>query len=408
MSIIIDGYPEDLQSYGPVKTEYPHTIFGGIINSFAEYLKDNVFQRANTVTISTYSKTIQRFKNRKLGGEGFSPKFPFLVIDPMYDFQPEQYAGKFLHQFFNKRLKFGAKLYEPVLYSDDHFELHPMLNRYKGSIEATLWCGSVSELMDMRMDVFQRFNGVGRVIYPKYVECLAVLPDALQTTYVTDPETGERVYMDLDSDPFIEEIMIKSIGKPKYTIPFGLKPWFILNDVSDGSDKYGGGDSIADHRMTVSIDWECNIPTHFILIKKSLPEPLLKIELVTNLTSFYFQNEAIPGIFIGDEISSVSYVKNSETVDVKDLVYDYKYNYVLDENDVNLINTNGIIEIPINRSLDGRYVKIYSKNGMIDGSYDYNVYGDSMKIKINAKFLNGLNVDDVLILVYYKDMPFRT
>ena len=93
---------------------------------------------------------------------------------------------------------------------------------------------------------------------------------------------------------------------------------------------------------------------------------------------------------------------------MKDLVYDYKYNYVLDENDVNLINTNGIIEIPINRSLDGRYVKIYSKNGMIDGSYDYNVYGDSMKIKINAKFLNGLNVDDVLILVYYKDMPFRT
>lgn len=398
-----------LNNYQAVKVEHPHTTFGAVMNGFASYMRDNVFPRANSVVMSTYSKTIQRYKNRQsTTGENWSQKFPFLVIDPMFDFEPDPIAGRFLHSFHNWRWKFAAKLFGPVVYNDDWFELHPVFNRYSGTMEAVLWCSSVSELVDMRFDIFQRFGGTGRIIYPKWIECLAVLPDSIRTEYVEDPENGEKHFMLLDDNPMIEEILIKSIAQPKYTVPLYLDPWFKLTGVSDGSDKYGGsGDAISDHRMTVSIDWECNIPTHFILIKKGFPEPIKKIEMINRLTAFYFSSNEIPGVFIGDEMTSVSYVKGDDESRILDLVYDRKSNYMVTAEDAEKVAAGLDFQVPMTQPCDVRRLKAYGKHGEFDDAYHFSVDEENSTVTFHGRLLGNLVEGDVIMLVYYKDMVFR-
>ena len=49
--------------------------------------------------------------------------------------------------------------------------------------------------------------------------------------------------------------------------PFYIRPYIKLTGVSDGSEKYGGsGDEISDYRLSVSMEWECSLPTHLIML----------------------------------------------------------------------------------------------------------------------------------------------
>ncbi len=156
--------------------QYINNVFGRFVAGLAQYLKTELYPRTQDAIISTYEKAAEHTRQRKkLVGENWSPKYPFLIIDPQIDLEPEQQAGRFFHGYPNFLQKFSADLYKPRIYDDDNMFIAPVLNRYRGSIELTLYNSSIYEAIDNRVLTYQFFGGIGRPIFPEIFEGIIFL-----------------------------------------------------------------------------------------------------------------------------------------------------------------------------------------------------------------------------------------
>lgn len=393
---------------------YINQVFGRFLEGLGLACKNKMFPRAKEVIVSTYEKQIEVARNRRMnGGEKWSPKYPFVIIDPVIDMEPDPQVGRFFHGYPNFMQKFAHKMYGPDLYKDNNIHITPVLNRYRGSFDIHVYASSIYEMIDEKVFIHQFFGGYMRPIYPFLFESIITIPDKYEDFRYVNPYTGEDYYMDWDSsDNSAQVLMLRDIAKELICFPVNTKPFLYLSSVSDAADKYGGGgDIIGQHHLIASVEWECAIPTHLIVKTRFAPIASIPME-VTIPTAFKNIRNPISreSIRIRRDIDSVAWLDTSSTVsETLNLVYKNAVAYVITQEDIDILNENGILEIDIGETLiDERYMYINCPAGWLDRDTAWRLKTtDKSKLElvgIVAKQI--LEKDDVLSLIIYKQDPY--
>lgn len=413
-----------------------NNVFGRFVSGLAHYLRTELIPRTQDTIISTYEKAIEHTRQRKkLAGENWSPKYPFLIIDPQIDLEPDPQAGRFLHGYPSFYQKFAAKLYKPNIYEDDNITISPILNRYRGTIECILYNSSIYEMIDNRVWIQQFFGGIGRPIYPKSFQTFIVIPDEYRTFTYKNRYTNEEYLMDWDSSNNSSQILlIKNINQDKLVFPFYITPFITLTGISDGADRYGGGsgDMIGDHRLNISLEWECSLPTHMLFSARYVPIPSIPMEFTFATKFKYIKNPITNDLLqIADELQSISdfgdesvlqshpekfndtstYERYTDRASKLDLVYDRSFNYILTASDISgltipddstSIGNNVIINLN-ERILDERYIRVRAKTGELDRDLQWKLADDEESIELLWNGVKNLfDEDDIIFILIYK------
>jgi hypothetical protein len=396
-----------------------HNIFGKFIAGLAHHLKKELIPRAEDAMISTYEKAIEHYRNRKrLGGEKWSPKFPFLIIDPQMDFEPDAQSGRYLHGYPNFMQRFAMNLYKPDIYKDNNIQITPVLNRYRGVIDIHLYCSSIYELIDEKVHLHQFFGDYNRPIYPFIFESFITIPDSIKNFEYKNPYTGEDYMIDWDSPDNRSEIfLLKAPAREELCFPIHIRPWIKLSSISSSEDKFGGsGDIIGDHRLIISIEWEASIPTHVVMEANYFPIPRIPIEFKVPID---FKNVTEPmtreSISIPYRFHSVAHLGLDSSgnhppgqPEKIDLIFDEIVSYILTQDDLDILTNNDILEIDIGREIrDERYLKVKTPIGWLDRDIAWRVKEeDKTKIEILGVLTKSiLNVDDLVAIFIYKEEP---
>jgi len=373
---------------------------GAFMSGLADFFHSQLLERSNEVVISTYEKAVQHYKKRIEDlQEHHHPKYPFITFDPALDFEPDERAGRFLWQYPQFSKKLAMNMFDPRLYEDDNVTIAPVLNRYKGRCELIIWCGSVYEFLDYRILAYQFFGGMDRPISPKNIEAYFVLPDEVVTHQVDNKFTGESYQLDW-SGTDVGVTLVRNINQNKYVFPFELRPQIKMIGVTDGSEKYGS-DDLAEWRLSVEMEWECDIPTHLIVETRNMPltNNSLSFEIGVGCTYVEPTSETAPKeVFI----SIIDPVTGDTTR--KNLVYDQSLNYNLTSADVSDINDDIDILIDISVTIQSKeYLKVYGKYGELKPNYNWDLESDNQTIKLISSTISNLSVDDIITFVKYVD-----
>ena len=371
-----------------------------LIRGIADYFGTEFFDRTKEIVIATYDKGVQHYIQRqKNAGEKMAPKFPYIVFDPGLDFEPDPQAGRFFWGYPNFMGQFASQMFRPAIYEDENILVAPILNRYKGRFDIIVWCSSVYEFIDLKIQTFQLFAGQDRIIEPVNIDGHIILPDELLAYTYENPYTGNSYTLDWVNNKS-EVLLVKNINKNKMVYPFQITPWIKLLSCDDGSEKYGGsGDEVSNHRLNISCEWECSLPTHVGLIAVKQPNYSQKPvnPFLNRHVRFYMDTDigyeySIPFLdpetrdvvhteklsshvfqtFVGSDSTSTDI---SESVVWDDLVdYKSKYNYILTQTDDDLIHSDP----PQNFSVhlledvnDAYSLRIYGKYGPLLRDYHW-------------------------------------
>lgn len=374
---------------------------GSFFRGIADFFRTELFPRTTELVISTYEKGLVHFQKRiETLNENHHPRYPFVTFVPSMDFEPEERAGRFFYGYPNFDNKFAMEQFGPVIYQDNSLKISPILNRYKGRFEVILWCSSVYEAMDYRILAYQFFGGIGRPIYPKNIEGYFILPDELVTYHHTNDFTGESYDLDWENNTPVTTKLIKNINQNKYVFPFSMRPYITMVGVSDGSEVYGS-DDLSEHRLTLELEWESMIPTHFIFQHTHLPTPAKKFEF--QITSGFHYVQATGGS-TAEEIMVSIYDSTNETFERVDARYKDVFNYVVtqDDSDAITVDDDDII-IDVGTTIEKpQLVRVFGKYGKMKRSYHWELE-DQHNIVLIGPGIDRLDEGDVISIIIYEE-----
>jgi len=406
-----------------------NSALSSVIRGFADYFGNTFFERTQDIVISTYEKGVQHYINRmKSGGERMAPKYPFIVFNPELDFEPDPQAGRFLWGYPNFMGSFAAQLFEPFIYDDDNLSIGTVMNRYKGRFEIIVWCSSVYELIDFRLQTLQLFGGLDRPIIPKGISGNIIIPDELVTYSYENPYTGNSYSLDWEANN-AEIALIKNIGSNKMVYPFVIKPWLKLTDVSDGSEKYGGsGDELSEHRLTLNLEWECAIPTHMGLIATMRPDYSQKVmdDLSRRDVSIKFNldldyeyrfefndpdtGEVINYSDVPHTVMDMYGDEDATSVDDRawseGKTYINKYQYVITEDDHTSIQSDPAVNFTVTLPetiIDPYMIRVYGKYGQLQLDHQWRLSDESEVEFISFNLTNLQAGDNIWFALYEAD-----
>ncbi|MCK5015492.1 MAG: hypothetical protein KAS32_00305 [Candidatus Peribacteraceae bacterium] len=402
-----------------------NNVIGQFVKSTGDFLRTELFPRTTEIVIGTYEKALQHYENTlDKSGHKHHPKFPFVTLDPSLELEPEARAGRFLHQYPSFEPGFAARHWEPVIYLDNNVRIAPILNRYQGRFEVTLWCSSVYEALDYRILAYQFFGGLDRPIYPKTIEGYFILPDEIKNYNYTNRYTNEDYVLDWENNSDVGVTLIKNINQDKYVFPFAITPYMKLTSVSDGSEKYGG-DALSDWRVVLELDWESYLPTHMVMEAHEEPvvsDTVFEInvgfhyvqasggtapdEIISHVYSADSTHELVTGIdsTTGDPIT-MTVLDHGTSHATLDAVYDIAYNYIITASDSTSIAAEENIIITLPKDMPKKQlVKVYTKYGEIEQDYTWKFKtGSVTKIELIGFALDYLVEDDVVTIVLYTE-----
>jgi hypothetical protein len=392
-----------------VQNIYLNNTMSSYIQGLTDFLTTEYFGRTKEVVISTYEKAIEHYKNRQQNaGEKHKPKFPFLSIDPSLDFEPDDTVGRFLYNYPSFDLVNAANMYNPRIYDEGGVYIAPVLNRYRGNISITGWFSSVYELIDMRFQTIQFFGGYNRPIVPSEISAYFVLPDEYLLYNYDNIYTGESYPLNWKNTS-AEYRLVKNINQNKMCWPYKVTPYIKLTGISDGSERYGGsGDILSDYRLTIDLEWDCAIPTHFILVSTVLPEPCHYFQLDVNLGYHYVRasKDATTRFTAPMEVMS-TILDNQDSTSLYriEMIHSGEsYNYFLTDDDILKITDKStdpiIITIPNGNITDCSLLRIYGKYGMLNRDFNWKLNSKDT-VYVLPFSLNGLVSGDILSLEIY-------
>lgn len=398
--------PEDYSIYSKNQhIIYINNVVGNIISGIAKYIRRDLMPRAKETIVSTNSKAIEVLRNRKrLAGEKWTPKFPFLVVDPNLNIEPDPITGRFWQNYPNFYGNFSSKINDTVIYDDGNVRITPIINRYRSTIDITAWCSNVYEAIDFSIYVQQQFGGMGRIIYPTYIDALIIIPDELKDFNYKNYYTGEEYNIDWDNDDNTDYILIRNINRSKLCFPVSVRPNLTLVSISNDSDKFGGvGDVLGDHAVTFTIEWECNIPVHINLQSDQLPKSIYNLEIANIISVMGFIDPiTTKDILYPKEMHVHTASKQLEKAEQLNLVFDEMFTYILTTENIYSIQDNEHIEITIDKDIsDIRYIRIYGPYGFLQAEIHYKI--EDNKIILYGPPMKKLEVDDNLYIIVYKD-----
>lgn len=251
-----------------------HTAFGHFFNDTLEFFSTYLYPRFEWTVVGTFDKAVEyiKKKNKLSGREGDKPNLPALVLNPSGEFglADANTGARNLYRFPNLAPKFNMRMYYPI-YQDSNLIMSPGFTRVKGEFELIMLCNSFYEYTDMRIFLIQIFGGPDRYITPRWFNSFIILPEELVNYTYTNSETGETYQVDWTGAGAVTEL-IKTTAKNKLVFPTTIQPLYKMIGMSDGSEKYGGTDKLAEWKLTVSVEYEVEIPTFVFLQSEYLAE----------------------------------------------------------------------------------------------------------------------------------------
>jgi len=262
-----------------------HNVFGSFFANTLDYFSDTLYDRIGFKVVSTYDKAVE-YCNKKglLDREADKPLLPALILNPTGNMLPADAnaGGKQLWRYPNLAAGLGSYMFDPI-YQDANMKISPIFMRFKGEIELIYLVNSFYEYLDLEVHLINHMGGLDRVIYPNFFTSYLILPEDFVTYRYSNEYTGQIYNLDWASSGATTQL-IRSTAQNELVLPLRIKPNFTMTDISDGSTRYGGTDSIADWRLTVALNYEVEIPTYIVINSNYLVE---NIKLDVRYGSYY-------------------------------------------------------------------------------------------------------------------------
>lgn len=390
--------------------EYINNVFSSFYKSVLDYFATYLQPRFEYQVVSTYDKAVEYLsKNDQYGREIDQPNLPALILNPTGDFGISDNGGMQFWRFPNLAPALIKRLFYPI-YQDSNVLVTVGFSRIKGEMEIITLLNSIYEYIDTKMLFLQILGGYNRLIYPQWFSSYIIIPDSLLNYTYQNEYTGERYKLNWESAG-ATEVLVKSTNKNEIVCPVYIKPWFKLTSMSDGSNKYGGTDKLADWRLVSTIEYEVEIPSFIVLESDYLAENInLNINFGTifsaypkyqppvnrELTRFHWDfgldDTSNSTINYDDATSEIEYTKH--------LVFNTRYYHVVTSSEA---ESTTDVDISLPESIDDPdYLLVNSKNGLLTYNDHYSIVdnGDTLRIKIDYVDL----VEGQIIELYvYKD-----
>lgn len=376
-----------------------HNVFGNFFANTLDYFSDILYDRVNFKVVSTYDKAVE-YCNKKglLGREADKPLLPALVLNPTGTMMPADAnaGGRQLWRYPNLAAGLGAKMFDPI-YKDANMQISPVFMRFKGEIELIYLVNSFYEYLDLKVHLLNHLGGLDRIIYPDFFTSFLIIPEDFVTYTYSNEYTGLHYKLNWGSAQASTQL-IRSTAQNELVLPLHIKPQFAMTDLSDGSTRYGGTDTIADWRLTATINYEVEIPTYMVINSDYLVQ---NINMEMRFGSVYtkYQDFSVPEnriqLLCGeydwgyDETSNstASFTQIDSTSDEKfDLIHNRTYLHQVSAGEADA-TANWTITIPAPDSVGNKeFLMINSYNGNL--SYgDHYLLGGSGRI-VTIKYQN--------------------
>jgi len=340
-----------------------HNVYANFFKDALDYFSLHLYPRFEYKVVGTYDKAVEYLnKQCELNREADKPNLPALVLNPSGDFElaDANAGGRQLWRFPNLAPGMVKRVFDPV-YQDEQIQIDVGFMRMQGDLELLMLTNSFYEYCDLKMLFLEIFGGYERWIYPQYFNTFIILPEELINYEYKNPYTGLRYKIDWTSAGAYNKL-VKTIAKEELVVPCNIKPIYKLSSISDGSQRYGGADQLADWRLTATIRYEIEIPAFLVM-----------------QTDYLVENVDI-NIYAGSTYSNYDYTE----VPTFKLSYKKKFDWGLDE------TSNSNIHI-----LDATCSEVYEHEYNFDTRFFHIVTQAEIDSTSNLEISLSFEVDDI-------------
>ena len=393
-----------------------HSAFGHFFKDSLDFFSSYLYPRFEWTVVSTFDKAVEYIqkKDKLEGRESDKPNLPALILNPIGDFglADANTGARQLYRFPNLAPKFNTKMYFPI-YQDENVILSPGFTRVKGEFELIMLCNSFYEYTDLRIFLIQIFGGNDRPIMPRWFNSFIVIPEELINYNYTNDITGLSYILDW-SDANATTALVKSTAKNELVFPTVIYPQYKMINISDGSEKYGGPDKLAEWKLSVNIEYEVEIPTFLVLQADYLAE---KININIGYGSAYSVNDTFgaPKPLINEHSTIVEWDSSLEeqsnsvitipaeadSVTSNEYILENRYYHIITITEAVDSTSNVLIELPYQLDEINNKIKVLGKNGYLDRGDHYNIGTPATNISIIVDNVN-LSEGDIIELYIYK------
>ncbi|MCK5604567.1 hypothetical protein KAR91_21950 [Candidatus Pacearchaeota archaeon] len=373
-----------------------HKVFGNFYKDTLDYFSKYLYPRFHWTVVGTYDKAVEYItKTDELGREPDKINLPALILNPVGEFNVADATdgGKQLWRFPNLAPGMIKRIFDP-LYLDENIAVNVGFSRFKGEIELIMLLNSFYEYCDLRVFLIQMFGGLERWIYPRWFTTFIILPEELLNYTYKNEYTNTSYQIDWDGNGANDQL-IDTTAKTEKVVPCTIKPTFKLLSIGDGSNKYGG-DRLAEWKLTITFEFQIEIPTTLILEVDSLTTipPLMNFEIATaSAFSEHAEYARTEGITLAPEHA---YVTDGEIT-----VNNRYYHLITQEQE----DSETVYQIDLPEQItDHNLLKLQSKTGVLSYGDHYTLVNDGNSIEIKADVVDFKKDDVVEVYTYKKEV----
>jgi len=392
-----------------------HNAFGHFFKDTLDYFSEYLYPRFEWTVVGTFDKAVEYIekKENELGGrEADKPNLPALILNPVGEFglADANTGARQLFRFPNLAPKFNQRLYYPI-YQDSNLILSPGFTRVKGEIELIMLCNSFYEYCDLRIYTIQIFGGPDRWIYPRWFNSFIIIPPELVNYTYTNETTGVTYQPDWSQADATTEL-IKTTAKDELVFPSVIKPIYKMTGMSDGSDKYGGTDKLAEWKLTVTLEYEVEIPSMIFLQSDYLIE---HAEFNFGYESAYSENAQYgapkppknidsansdydTGLEDQDN-SEIDLPDEADNVETESHALNNRYYHVITQAQEDA-TSNIIIDLPYQLEPSDKII-VNGKKGYLKNGQHYKLINSRTQIAIQIAHVTDLVAGDIIELYIY-------
>lgn len=268
--------------------QFIHNVFANFFKDSLDFFSTCLYPRFQYRVIGTYDKGVEYInKQCEYGRETDMPMYPALILNPSGEFMPADAnaGGRQYWRYPNLAPTMVKRLFDPI-YKDQHIQVHAGFLRIKGEMELIMLLNSFYEYCDLRMLFLNIFGGLDRIIYPNFFSSFIILPEDFVNFTYDNEYTGANYQIDW-STANASDKLVKTIATEELVLPLNIKPQYALTSLSDGSNRYGGTDGVAEWKLSATVNYELEIPNYLILESDFLAE---EINLEVRYGSAYSAN----------------------------------------------------------------------------------------------------------------------
>lgn len=420
--------------------QFIHNVFADFIDTTLDFFISELYPRFEWSVVGTYSKAVEYInKQQQLGREHDKPLLPALILNPKNTDLSEASSGGY--QFFrfpNFASGFLSRLFQPI-YKDENLSLLPGFTRLSGELEFIALCNSYYEFFDLNLLVLQFFGGKERRIFPKWFNSYIIIPNELESYTFRNDVTNVSYSLDWDNNVGATDKLIDTIGHTKKVLPCRIKPMYYLTDISDGSERYGGSDTLADWRLNFTVNYEVELPS-FIHIEELRDLEFSERGIVFNISygssyskylspdAFYKDEEDSsqvgvifpefreskmsfdPSDYIYTHVNTDSYVKtispdSTSEISVSSKTLSSRY-YLPITKEILDSTSEILLELP-SKVYNHRYFEVGSKYGLLSYYDHYRISDDGNNLILRMQYINDLTTKDILEIFYFKGYEYE-